>query len=62
MAVTLAPEMADPDLSKTVPERLPVAWAYNIGEMQSENAHTITRRKILFLIVNTPFGNLRWCD
>jgi hypothetical protein len=44
--------MLDPDLSKTVPEKLPVAWPYDSGETASANAHAKIRKNILFLIAH----------
>src|ERR1700733_1912665 len=58
MAVTVAWETLDPDLSDTVPEKLPAACPRSAGEKQSAMAHGITREKILFsdvwFIVSTP--------
>ena len=38
--------MLDPDLSTTLPEKLPVAWPYIAGETASARAHAATRRDI----------------
>lgn len=35
VALTVAPEITDPVLSVTVPEKLPLAWPYRSGQMGS---------------------------
>jgi hypothetical protein len=47
VAVTEAPETFDPDLSTTVPEKLPVPWPYMGGEIAEPLAMKMRRRKAL---------------
>ena len=53
-----APEIADPDLSVTVPKKLPVAWPY-VGCPQQHNTakQTTTANTNLLLIPLTPLGD-----
>jgi hypothetical protein len=46
--------MTDPDLSETVPEKLPVACPYNVGDTQSTTAHAIARKNSLLPITTPP--------
>jgi hypothetical protein len=57
VAVTVAPEIAEPDLSATVPEKLPVACPYKTGETQKASVQTRNRKSMRNLISNTPFEN-----
>jgi hypothetical protein len=43
VAVTVAPAIAEPDLSATVPEKLPVPCPYKAGETQSATVQTESR-------------------
>jgi hypothetical protein len=47
VAVTEAPETFDPDLSTTVPEKLPVPWPYMGGEIAEPLAIKMKRREAL---------------
>jgi hypothetical protein len=42
--------MLDPDLSTTLPEKLPFAWPYMTGEKPSTRAQATTIKNILFVI------------
>jgi hypothetical protein len=46
--------MTDPDLSETVPEKLPVACPYNVGDTQSTTTHAIATKKNLLPITIPP--------
>src|ERR1700722_3682753 len=61
MAFTEAPEMAAPDLSKIVPEKLALAWPYTPGETQSATADIIATKSNFLIIVHTFFSTLRPC-
>jgi hypothetical protein len=58
VAVTVAPETLDPDLSRTVPEKLPVAWPYMAGETASARAQATTEKNILWDVLLAK----RWED
>src|SRR5271155_1994669 len=55
--LTNAPEMGAPDLSTTVPEKLPVACPYSVGATASAATKAKTRNRILLHIANSP---LEW--
>jgi hypothetical protein len=50
----VAPVITDPDLSETVPEKLPVACPYSVGDTQSATAHANAPKKNLFPITTPP--------
>jgi hypothetical protein len=43
--------MADPDLSRTVPEKLPVAWPCKAGQMANKRAKATTKSEVLSEII-----------
>ena len=45
--MTAAPGTMEPDLSVTLPAKLPVAWACMAGEFASERTQTTRRNNIL---------------
>jgi hypothetical protein len=49
VAVTEAPEMTDPDLSKTVPEKLPVACAHPAGAHTNASVTIKNANKSFFM-------------
>src|SRR5271155_1140201 len=50
--MTVAPGTPDPDLSRTLPEKLPVAWPCMAGEIISARTQTTTRSSILWDFVS----------
>jgi hypothetical protein len=50
-----APAILEPDLSVIVPEKLPIACPNERGEKQSAAMQAIRTKKILLLIMRTPF-------
>jgi hypothetical protein len=46
--MTVAPGTPDPDLSRTLPDKLPVAWPYMVGETISARRQATTRSSILW--------------
>src|ERR1700733_12691696 len=58
----IAPGTPAPDLSSTLPEKLPVAWPYMAGEVISAKTQTTTRSIILWDFVSaepsTDLGRL----
>jgi len=57
VTLTEAPEIAEPDLSVTVPRKLPVAWPYAICPQQAATIQTTTAVRILLHILLTSLGN-----
>src|ERR1700677_1377500 len=53
-AVILAPTAFAPDLSRTVPEKLPLAWACDAGEKIRRRRHASTAKRNLLLMVPPP--------
>jgi hypothetical protein len=47
VTVTVAPDMADPDLSRTFPEKLPLACPYIAGHMANKRAKATTKKEAL---------------
>ena len=60
VAVTVAPTTLDPDWSRTLPEKLPVAWPYIAGDAANASAQAAaiknTLRHILFGEFLVDFG------
>src|SRR6266849_1880939 len=60
MAVTVAPEMGEPDLSTTVPEKLPVACPHAVDAKHIPSAITNQARNTFFMFfslrLHTPFS------
>jgi hypothetical protein len=60
--MTAAPAIPDPDLSRTLPEKLPVAWPCMAGWIISAKTQKTTRARILWDLVpaeaSTDLGNL----
>src|SRR3984957_2939975 len=54
VAVILAPTTFAPDLSRTVPEKLPLAWACDAGEQSRRHRHASTAKRNLLLMVHSP--------
>src|ERR1700678_1605032 len=54
VAVILAPTTFAPDLSRTVPEKLPLAWACDAGEKIRRHRHASTAKRNLLLMVHSP--------
>jgi hypothetical protein len=46
--------MTDPDLSETVPEKLPVACPYSAGDRQNAAVLAITKKSSLLPITTPP--------
>jgi len=57
VTLTEAPEIAEPDLSVTVPRKLPVAWPYAICPQQAATIQTTTAVRILLHILLTSLRN-----
>jgi hypothetical protein len=52
VTATAAPGTAEPDLSTTLPEKLPVAWPCAAGETMREITQTIARSNVLWNLVS----------
>src|SRR5208283_19942 len=52
VTVTVAPEIAEPDLSVTVPRKLPVAWPYVSCPQQAAAIKTTTAITIIVLLIS----------
>ena len=50
--MTVAPGIPDPDLSRILPEKFPVAWPCMAGEIISVRTQITARRRILWDFVS----------
>jgi hypothetical protein len=53
---TVAPEITDPVLSVTVPEKLPFAWPYSSGLTQNTTEQKITTINVLLISIDIPLA------
>src|SRR5580700_8744582 len=58
VALTVAPEITDPVLSVTVPEKLPVAWPYRSGQM-GKTSEQNTTSSVLLVSIDLSLGGAR---
>ena len=57
--MTVAPGITDPVLSETVPEKLPVAWPHNDGQMDSREQNTTSSVRLVSIDLS-PAAPIEW--